>query len=150
MMLATPFEPMAGWAAPGATALSFGVMAQPIVYIDTSAVRDGTFEQLQPAMRHLAAFVEANVPQLLSYGFYLDEDRRHMTVAALHPDSASLEFHMDVGAEEFRKFADMIELERIEVYGEVSEGVVERLHNKARMLGRGTVTVHEFYAGFAR
>lgn len=123
---------------------------QPIVYIDTSVIRDGKLEELKVAMKGLAAFVEANVPQLISYGFFLDDDQRQMTVVAVHPDSASLEFHMDVGSAEFRKFADLIDLSRIEVYGRVSEAVLERLHQKARMLGRGTVAVHEFYAGFAR
>lgn len=125
-------------------------MPQPIVYIDTSTIREGKLEQLEVAMKDLAAFVEANEPQLISYGFFLDENRTQMTVVAVHPDSASLEFHMDVGGAEFRKFGDFIDLSRIEVYGRVSEAVLERLHQKARMLGRGTVVVHEFYAGFAR
>lgn len=123
---------------------------QPLVYVDTSTIRDGKLEQLREAMRSLAAFVEANVPQLISYGFYLDGDQRHMTVVAVHPDSASLEYHMGVGGAEFRKFADLIELLRIEVYGRVTDAVREQLNQKARMLGKGTVTVHEFYAGFAR
>lgn len=123
---------------------------QPIVYIDTSAIRDGKLEQLRKAMKGLATFVEANVPQLISYGFYLDEGQRQMTVVAVHPDSASLEYHMGVGGAECRKFAGLIELLRIEVYGGVTDSVRERLHQKARMLGKGTVTVHEFYAGFAR
>lgn len=122
----------------------------PLVYVDTSTIRDGKLEQLQEAMRSLAAFVEANVPQLISYGFYLDGDQRHMTVVAVHPDSASLEYHMGVGGAEFRKFADLIELLRIEVYGRVTDAVRERLNQKARMLGKGTVTIHEFYAGFTR
>jgi hypothetical protein len=125
-------------------------MPQPIVYIDISAIRKGKLEELQAAMKALAAFVEANVPQLISYGFFLDEDRTQMTVVAVHRDSASLEFHMDVGAAEFRKFADLIDLLRIEVYGRVSDAVLKRLHQKARMLGKGTVAVHEFYAGFSR
>ena len=125
-------------------------MPQPIVYIDTSAIREGKVQQLEVAMKQLATFVEANVPQLISYGFFLDEDKTQMTVVAVHPDSASLEFHMDVGGAEFRKFADFIDLLRIEVYGQVSEAVLDRLHQKARMLGRGTVAVHPFYAGFAR
>ena len=123
---------------------------QPIVYVDTSTIRDGKLEELKVAMKGLAAFVEANMPRLISYGFFLDRDQRQMTVVAVHPDSASLEFHMDVGGAEFRKFADLIELSRIEVYGRVSDPVLERLHQKARMLGSGTVTVHELYAGFAR
>ena len=57
---------------------------------------------------------------------------------------------MDHGGAEFRKFADLIELSRIEIYGRVSDAVLERLHEKARMLGNGTVAVHELYAGFAR
>ncbi len=101
-------------------------------------------------MGRLAEFVAANMPQLLSYAFYLDEGRRRMTVVAVHPDSASLEHHMDTGAEEFRKFAELIDLDGIEVYGAVSEAVLERLHAKAHMLGRGTVRVHRCFAGFNR
>ncbi len=125
-------------------------MSQPIVYVDTSTIREGKLAELEMAMKDLAAFVEANVPQLISYGFFLDGERTQMTVVAVHPDSASLEFHMDVGAAEFRKFADLIDLARIEVYGRVSDAVLERIHQKAQMLGRGTVAVHDFYAGFAR
>ena len=125
-------------------------MPQPIVYIDTSLIREGKLEELELAMRKLATFVEENMPQLISYGFFLDEDRTQMTVVAVHPDSASLEFHMDVGGAEFRKFAELIDLQRIEVYGRVSNAVLARLHQKARMLGRGIVAVHNLYAGFAR
>jgi hypothetical protein len=125
-------------------------MPQAIVYVDTSSIREGKLKQLEVAMKALAAFVEANVPQLISYGFFLNRERTEMTVVAVHPDSASLAFHMDIGAPEFRKFTDLIDLLKIEVYGHVSDAVLERLHQKARMLGRGTVTLHDFYAGFAR
>lgn len=125
-------------------------MTQPIVYIDTSTIRKGKAEELELAMKRLAAFVEANVPQLISYGFYLDGNRTQMTVVAVHPDSASLEFHMDIGGAEFRRFADLIDLARIEVFGGVSDAVKERLQQKAKMLGTGTVDIHEFFAGFAR
>lgn len=125
-------------------------MFQPIVCVDTSTIRVRKLAELEVAMKGLVAFVEANVPQLISYAFFLDEERTRMTVVAVHRDSASLEFHMDVGAAEFRKFEDLIDLARIEVYGRVSDAVLKRLHQKARMLGRGTVTVHDFYAGFTR
>jgi hypothetical protein len=125
-------------------------MSQPIFYVDTSTIREGKLEELEVAMKHLAVFVEENVPQLISYGFYLDGERTEMTVVAVHPDSASLALHMDAGGAEFKKFANLIELSRIEVYGRVSKTVLERLQQKARMLGSGVVVVHEFYAGFAR
>lgn len=125
-------------------------MPHPIVYVDTSEIRPGQLERLEAAMKHLADFVEANVPRLRSYAFFLDEARTRMTVVAVHPDSESLAFHLDTGAAEFAKFADLIELVRIEVYGRVPDAVMERLHRKARMLGTGSVTMHEVHAGFAR
>ena len=77
-------------------------MPPPIVYIDT-AIREGKLEELEVAMNDLVTFVKTNVTQLLSYGFFLNKDRTQMTVVAVHPDSASIEFHMDVCGAEFRK-----------------------------------------------
>ena len=112
-------------------------MPQPIVYIDTSEIREGKLEELEAAMKSLAAFVETNMPQLISYGFYLDEGRTQMTVVAVHPNSASLQFHLDVGRAEFRKFAHLIDLSKVEVYGRVSEAALERLHEKAQGVREG-------------
>ena len=125
-------------------------MAPPIVYVDVSAIREGKGDALAAAMDDLARFVETHMPRVVLYGFFLDEARATMTVVAVHPDSASLEFHIDKGDQEFRKFRDLIDLSRIDVYGDVSDGVRDRLDRKAQMLGRGTVTVHAFHAGFAR
>ena len=47
-------------------------MLQPIIYVDASAIRSGKLQQLGDAMKDLAAFVETNVPRLISYGFFLD------------------------------------------------------------------------------
>jgi hypothetical protein len=95
-------------------------------------------------------FVALNMPRVLSHGFVLDARRTTMIVVAVHPDSVSLGFHLDEGNEEFRKFAYLIELSRIEAYGSVSNGVLDRLRRKAQMLGRGSVVIHDFYVGFAR
>lgn len=125
-------------------------MPDPILYIDTSVVRQGRLDELRAAMKELAAFIEANNPRVISYRFFLDEHGARMSVVAVHPDSAALELHMDVGEAEFRKFADLLDLSSIAVYGEVSDAVLERLNRKAQMLGKGKVTVHQRQAGFAR
>lgn len=125
-------------------------MPDPIIYIDTSRIREGKRHELERAIERLAAFVEEHNPHILSYRFFLDRAGSRMTVFAVHPDSEALAFHMDVGKEEFRGFGDLLELESITVYGEVGEGVLERLHAKAEMLGDATVDVHDPYAGFTR
>ena len=38
-------------------------MSQPLVYVDTSDVREGALEELRGAIGELAAFVEENEPQ---------------------------------------------------------------------------------------
>lgn len=83
-------------------------MSGPIVYIDRSEIREGRLEELREAIDELVEFVDTREPQLISYGFYLDEEAGRMTVVAIHPDSASLELHMEVGGPQFRKFKDLI------------------------------------------
>jgi quinol monooxygenase YgiN len=125
-------------------------MAEPILYIDTSDIRPGKLETVRQLMTDLVAFAEANEPQLIAYDFFIDETGTTMTCVAVHPDSASMELHMDVGWEKFRAFADHIHQRSIDVYGQASKKIIARLRQKISMLGRGTVTVHGLHAGFSR
>jgi hypothetical protein len=125
-------------------------MSDLILYIDSSDVRDGALEELKPAIRELVDFVEANEPQLIAYNVYLSEDGRRMTVASLHPDSASLEYHMTVAGPLFQRFVDLVTMSSIRIYGEPSEKVQQQSHEKARLLGHGAVVVEPFFAGFSR
>jgi hypothetical protein len=125
-------------------------MSEPILYIDTSTIRPGQLERVKATVKELVAFIEPKEPQLISYNFFFNEEGTRMTVVAVHPDSASMELHMKTGGPVFRKFAEWIDLERIELYGQPSDAVMERLWEKARMLGSGTVVVHSRYAGFTR
>lgn len=126
-------------------------MWEPIIYIDRSRIRPGKLEPLKQAIDDLVGFIESREPQLISYGFYLDEDASRMTVVAVHPDTASVEFHMDVGASAFARFSEFIEMDAIEVYGEASNRMLEQLERKAATLGEhGRVSVQPLHAGFAR
>jgi hypothetical protein len=125
-------------------------MAEPIVYIDRSEVREGKLDGLKAAIGELTEFIEVNVPRAISYGVYLDRTGSKMTVIQIQPDSAALESHMKVGAPAFAKFRDFIRLTAIEVYGDPSDHLLKQLDEKARMLGGGRVTVHKLQDGFAR
>jgi hypothetical protein len=122
-----------------------------IVYIDRSNIRDGRLEEVKTAIEHLVEFVNEHNPRIIDYRFFVEEKGGRLTLVAVHPDSAALEFHMDVGNEEFRKLAPMIALRSIEVFGRPSERVMNQLQEKADMLGEnGTVSVHEHFTGFTR
>jgi hypothetical protein len=123
--------------------------ADVIVYVDHSDIHEGAVDELRVRVKRLVDFIEANATRLLAYGFHIDEDAARMTVTAVHPDSASLEWHLEIGREEFRKLAPLITLREIEVYGSVSDAARLMLERKAQMLG-GTVTVTERSSGFGR
>lgn len=53
-----------------------------------------------------------------------------MTVVFVHPDSDSPRFHLEVGRSAFQKFADLIGLSSIEVYGRPNEVVLALLYAK--------------------
>ena len=121
-----------------------------IVYVDHSDIHEGRLEELRGGIRRLVDLIEEQEPRLIAYGFHLDEDAGRMTVTAVHPDSASLELHLEIGKEEFGKLGHMITLREIEVYGSISEKARGMLEQKASMLGRSVVTVTERFSGFAR
>jgi quinol monooxygenase YgiN len=125
-------------------------MSEPIIYIDCSEVREGKLEELKTAINELVELVEANEPRLIAYNVYFTEDGTRMTVVHVHPDSASLEFHMKVASPTFPKFVKLIKLLTIDVYGKPSGNLPEQIQQKAQMLGNATVLFHGPHAGFAR
>jgi hypothetical protein len=57
---------------------------------------------------------------------------------------------MKVAGPKFPPIGEFIRLLAIDVYGRPDAGLVGGLRQKAKMLGSGTVRVHDFHAGFAR
>lgn len=125
-------------------------MAEPLFFVDSSEIREGKLEQLKTAIHDLVEFVESNEPRPIAYNVYLNESGTRMTVAQIHPDSASMEFHLKMAGPAFAKFADLIQLSAMDIYGKPSDVVLAQLRQKVQMLGSANVVVHEHHAGFIR
>ena len=125
-------------------------MSRTLVYVDRSKVREGSLDELKAAIAELAAFVEENEPRLIAYNAYFSEDGGEMTVMHIHADPESLDTHMEVAGPRFARFAELLTLRSIEIYGEPSKKALEALRAKARQLGASEVTVHPHHAGFIR
>lgn len=125
-------------------------MPEPIVVIDTSDIRPGRLDDVRGAFSHLAGFVDEREPRAAAYEVYLSSDAERVTVVQVHPDSASAEHHMEIASAEFARFADLLTLRTIDVYGRPSETLLARLRAKARLLGGARLDVHEPHAGFVR
>ncbi|HSL27482.1 MAG TPA: hypothetical protein VLA54_14500 [Acidimicrobiia bacterium] len=121
-----------------------------LVVVDRSEVRPGKVAELKAAIKELARFVETNEPRPLAYTVYLDDAGTGMTVLQIHPDSASMESHLEVAGSVFARFAELIKLSRMDVYGQPSEKLLDQLRGKIQLLGDATMVVHDFEAGFTR
>ncbi len=58
-----------------------------------------------------------------------------MVVVSVHPDSASLERHIEIGGPECKRLAPFLTLREIEVFGHLSARAAELVQQKADMLG---------------
>ena len=125
-------------------------MSGPILVVDSSEIRAGKLGEVKAGVEELVAFVEANEAEPLAYDIYFDEAGMLMTVVQIHPDSASLERHLTVAGPVFRRFADLLTLVKVDVYGRASEAALEQIRGKARLLGDAPLVVHELHAGFSR
>jgi hypothetical protein len=125
-------------------------VTEQIVVVDTSEISEGKLDELRRAVAELAEFVEANEADPFSYQVFFTDDGGWMTVLQVHPDSESMERHMEIAGPVFARFADLLVLKTIDIYGSPSEKVLEQLRRKAELLGTATVTVHDREAGFSR
>jgi hypothetical protein len=125
-------------------------MSDAIFYVDISDVRKGALEELKAGMKELVEFVQANEPRIIAYNVYFTDDGARMTVVQVHPDSASLEYHMEVAGPVFGRLAKLVTLSAIHIYGESSEKLLKQAHEKARLLGGGDVAADALHAGFTR
>jgi hypothetical protein len=126
-------------------------MSEPFIYVGTWTIKPGKFEEARKSLaEHCWELVEPNEPRLVAFHVYFDEEGKTATVVQVHPDSASMEFHMELISKHLSgafEYIDRILSEQY--YGPMSESLAETL---AQWETPGvTVTkmpVHE--AGFTR
>jgi hypothetical protein len=84
-------------------------MSGPLIYVGTYGVKPGNEEQARGRLAELVDFVETNEPRLIAFNAYLDRDGKTVSIVQVHPDSASMEFHMQVNAKHFATAFDWLE-----------------------------------------
>ena len=103
-------------------------MSASFIYVGTMSVKPGRIEALRKQLVELVDFVETNEPRVIAFHAYLDEPGNRLTMVHVHPDSASMEFHMQVNAKHFATAFDNLEAVISEqYYGEISESLSAEL-----------------------
>lgn len=104
-------------------------MSEPLIVISTLRVKEGKLEDLKRYYKRILDIVETNEPRVIAFHGFLNEDRTEMTSIQVHPDTASMDFHMQVlrdnWDESFSEYGQMLEMFSIEYYGTPPESALE-------------------------
>ena len=84
-------------------------MSGPFIFLATNRLKPGASDRECRRVPGLVDFIEAGEPRLLAFNEYINAERTEVTVVQVHPDAASMEFHMGVvpraGRERIRRDA---------------------------------------------
>ncbi len=100
-------------------------MSQPFIFIGTYRVREERLEEYRKICTELVDLVETNEPRMIAFNIYLDERASKTSIVQIHPDAASMEFHMKVVAEHIASAFDYLETESMQVYGTASDDLLD-------------------------
>ena len=96
-------------------------MTDPLFVVSTFKVKEGRVDDVKKHYKKVSDIVEANEPQLIAFHGFLSEDETEMTSVQVHPDTESMEFHMQVlkdnWDQSFSQYAEILEPLSIAYYG---------------------------------
>jgi len=124
-------------------------MPGPFIFVGTYSIKSGNLEETRKHLQEVTDLVETNEPRLIAFNFYLSEAGNTVSCVQVHPDAASMEFHMKVAAHHIRDAFDYLDkTERLEVYGAAPEALTATLGGFVQPGAFALMPIHE--AGFTR
>jgi hypothetical protein len=108
-------------------------MSEPFIFIGTHRLKDGKLQDFGKYFGELVEVVEANEPRLIAFNGYVNEDGTEVAIVQVHPDTASMEFHMGVVHEHITAAYEELleETTSIQVFGELSDEAREMMQQLA-------------------
>jgi hypothetical protein len=105
-----------------------GIMSGPLIVVFSYSIKPGSQEDAPRRLAELVDFVETNEPRMIAFHTYLDRDGSTLSIVQVHPDSASMEFHMQVNAKHFATAFDWLDTSITQQYfGPISDALAAEL-----------------------
>lgn len=124
-------------------------MAEPIIIVSTSRVREGRLDDFTAFTRRLVADIEAQEPRLIAFNVFASQDGMEVVGTQVHPDAASGEFHLTVLGDRMREAMEMIQLLRVQFFGTPGPRMAE-VNDRLESLGVAVTVMPTHAAGFVR
>ncbi len=126
-------------------------MTAPFILVSRFRVKAGSPDDVRDYARRVTELVEAHEPRVIALHAFLSEDGTELSTFHLHPDTASMEFHMQVQQDHWDEIigpaASMLEGISVDFYGAMPpESALENF----RRVGSGVGIMPIHLAGFTR
>jgi quinol monooxygenase YgiN len=128
-------------------------MTQPFISIATLRIKEGKLEDFTRSYTEVVETVKELEPRMIAFHGFVNEDGTEMTIIQVHPDTASMDFHMQVLRDKLAEHVaralgpELIEPTQVEYYGTPSEIALE-MDRQVPGLAVGVKPVH--VGGFTR
>lgn len=104
-------------------------MPDPLIVISRLRIKEGKLQDVMRYYKKISEIVESSEPQLIAFHGFLNEDGTEMTNIQVHPDTASMDLHMQVLTdnwdESFSEYGQMLEVNSVEYYGTPSKSALD-------------------------
>ena len=103
-------------------------MSGPLINVFSYTIKPEKREEARKRIAELVDFVETNEPRLIAFHVYLDQEGDTLSIVQVHPDSASMEFHMQVNAKHFATTFDWLDTQLgQQIFGPISDALAAEL-----------------------
>ena len=117
-----------------------------VIFVGRYRIPIGQAEAWRAANREMTDFVEAHLPNTISFDAYLSEDGSEGTSVHVHRDGPSFDAYLAAVGSRIGRGTRIVEVIRIDLYGDPTFETVERM----RRMGSWPVGVHAHVNGFGR
>ena len=122
-------------------------MAEYITVVSTYVIPNGRLAEWKAAMMEVTELISVNVPRLVSFNVYINDEGTEATGVYVHPDSESLEQHLEVAVSRNNDGIPLVQTSGLALYGSPSDRVVERLRGLSEASNSFPVTVRGHFHG---
>ncbi len=125
-------------------------MAEPLIFINTYAVKPGKEEAYKKAVQEVVGIVEAKEPKMLYFGFHFSEDGSEASTVQVHAEADNFGYHMELVEDHIRAASEYLDFSSmsVQLFGSPTETILDQMRQLA---GSGVpVTISPLTLGFHR
>jgi quinol monooxygenase YgiN len=106
-------------------------MSTPLIAISTVGIKEGMLEDFRRTYKEVVETVREHEPRLIAFHGFVNKDGTEMTIIQVHPDTASMDLHMQVLRDKLGEHVaralgpELIEPKRVEYYGTPPQSALE-------------------------